>query len=99
MAYLRSSTEALQKLIEASGILTLVPEGQRAIADSVAFELSNLDRALAVGDDLEAAIHDTKMRQKLIYAGIVLAGLRDLFQRRIGPSAGLTQGFNSLDGD
>jgi predicted lipoprotein len=100
LPYLLASAEALQAFVDASGILTLVPEQEDWIANSVAFEFSNLDGALAAaGPDLEAALADPEMRQKLVYAQIVLADLRDLFQQQLGPAAGLTQGFNSLDGD
>jgi predicted lipoprotein len=99
IAYLEASAEALEALTNASGILGLVPQ-QPWIAGSAAFEFGNLKRTLAAsGDDLEAALADPKARSKLGYAAVVLASLRDLLQRQLGPFAGLTAGFNSLDGD
>jgi predicted lipoprotein len=101
LAYLRASAQALNDFVEASGILKLTPKEQSWIANSATFELGNLQRALAAlpGDDLAPALADDDERQGLSYAMIVLASLRDLFQRQLGPAAGLTQGFNSLDGD
>jgi predicted lipoprotein len=100
LPYLRASAEALQEFVVASGILSLVPEDKGWIENSVAFEFANLKRALdAAGPDLEAALADTGKYQKLAYAEIVLQSLHDLFQRQLAPAAGLTQGFNSLDGD
>lgn len=101
LAYLRASAQALHDFVEASGILKLAPDEQRWIVNSATFELGNLQRALGAlqGDDLEPALADEDERQGLSYAMIVLASLRDLFQRQLAPAAGLTQGFNSLDGD
>ena len=92
--------DALERFVDASGILGLVPEQEKWIVGSVAFEFGNLKRALGeAGPDLEAALADPAKREKLTYAAIVLASLRDLFQNRLGPAAGISGGFNSLDGD
>ncbi len=100
LAYLAASAAALERFANVSGILSLAPESAKWIASSVAFEFANLKRALdAVGSDLAAALADPDRRAKLTYATIVLASLRDLFQNRLAPAAGITSGFNSLDGD
>jgi predicted lipoprotein len=100
LAYMRASANALQRFTDASGILALLPESQSAYANSVEFEFENLESALeAAGPDLEAALADPQLRSKLAYAAIVLQSLRDLFQQDVGVWAGLTAGFNSLDGD
>jgi predicted lipoprotein len=78
----------------------MLPEDQDGYAASALFEFSNLDHALdGAGGDIAAALADPQLRSKLAYAGIVLTSLRDLFQRHIAVAAGLTPGFNSLDGD
>jgi predicted lipoprotein len=100
LTHMRASANALQRFTEASGILALLPESQSAYANSVEFEFENLESALeAAGPDLEAALADPQLRSKLAYAAIVLQSLRDLFQQDVGVWAGLTAGFNSLDGD
>jgi hypothetical protein len=100
LPYLRASAAAIEDFVDASSIVSLAPPEESWIVNSVAFEFSNLKGALdAAGPDLEAALADTEKYQKLAYAEIVLGSLDDLFQRQLGPAAGLTQGFNSLDGD
>ena len=100
LPYLSASADALEAFVAASGIMALLPEDEGWMANSVAFEFSNLKNALAdAGPDLEAALADTQKYQKLKYAEIVLTSLRDIFQRRFAPVVGLTQGFNALDGD
>jgi predicted lipoprotein len=100
LPYLRASAGAIEAFVDASGIVSLAPPDKSWIAESAAFEFANLRRTLdSAGSDLDAAVADPERRQSLVYAEIVLASLRDLFQRQLGPSAGLTQGFNSLDGD
>jgi uncharacterized protein len=98
--YLLASADALERFSRASGLLDMLPESQKSYGDSALFEFANLKRALAdAGSDLEAALADPQKRSKLNYATIVLASLRDVVQRHIAVAAGLTSGFNSLDGD
>jgi len=98
--YLAASAEALARFIEASRVLGLVPEQEKWIIGSIEFELRNLQRAItAAGADLEAALANPEKREKLVYAAVVLASLRDLFQNRLGPAVGISGGFNSIDGD
>jgi predicted lipoprotein len=100
LAYLQAAAEALERFVEASRILDLVPVEKKWIANSIGFEFENLRSALgSAGTDLEAALADRDARAKLVYATIVLASLRDLFQNRLAPAIGLTAVFNSLDGD
>jgi hypothetical protein len=100
MEYLKAGSASLQRFIAASGMLKMLPEDQNGYAASALFEFSNLDGALdAAGPDIEAALADRQKRSKLAYAAIVLASLRNTFQRHIAVAAGLTPGFNSLDGD
>jgi hypothetical protein len=98
--YLAASADAIRRFVEASGILDLLPGAQKSYGSSALFEFSNLQNAFAAaGPDLEAALADPEMRSKLAYAAIVLQSLRDNFQRHISVGAGLTPGFNSMDGD
>ena len=100
LAYLAAGSTALQRFVAASGILEILPEDQNGYAASALFEFSNLDNALdAAGPDIDAALADPELRSKLTYAVIVLASLRNVFQKHIAVAAGLSPGFNSLDGD
>jgi predicted lipoprotein len=100
LVYIATSAEALQRFADLSGILALLPAAQSSYGNSVGFEFSNLKKAVAAaGPDLGAALADPRIRSKLSYAAIVLQSLRDLFQRHVAVWAGLTPGFNSLDGD
>jgi predicted lipoprotein len=100
LAYLAASSAALQDFAAASGLLELIPGDQEGYASSVRFEFKNLDAALAAaGPDIGTALTDRQKRGKLVYATIVLKSLRDLFERHIAVGAGLSPGFNSLDGD
>ena len=77
-----------------------MPASQASYGSSADFEFSNLKRGVAgAGPDLQAALDDPQLRSKLSYASIVLQSLRDLFQRHVAVWAGLSPGFNALDGD
>lgn len=100
LGYFAAEATALRRYVDASGILGLLPGDQKGYGASVAFEFGNLDAALAsAGPDIAAALADGKTRSRLVYAGIVLQSLRDLFQRHVALATGLTAGFNSMDGD
>ena len=100
LPYLVASADALERYVQVSGLLELVPESGRWVGNSVGFEFANLDGALAAaGPDLEAALADPEKRGKLVYAAIVLKSLRDLFRNQVSAAAGISAGFNALDGD
>lgn len=100
LPYLAASADALERFLRASGLLDMQPGDQKSYGDSALFEFGNLETALTdAGPDLKAALADPQKRSKLSYAAIVLASLRDIVQRHIAVAAGLTPGFNSLDGD
>ena len=100
LPYAIASAEALEQFSLASGLLDMLPDNQKSYGDQVLFEFSNLKSALHdAGWDLEVALADPQLRSKLTYATIVLASLREVVQRHVAVGAGLTTGFNSLDGD
>jgi predicted lipoprotein len=100
LGYIAASADALQLFVDTSGILGLLPDSQSSYGKSADFEFSNLKRGLAAaGPELGSALADPQLRSKLSYAAIVLQSLRDLFERHVAVWAGLTPGFNSLDGD
>ena len=61
LPYLAASADALERYVQVSGLLELVPESGRWVGNSVGFEFANLDGALAAaGPDLEAALADPR---------------------------------------
>jgi predicted lipoprotein len=100
LPYLAASAEAIERFVSTTGMLAMLPADQKAYGASVLFEFSNLRSALdAAGPNLEAALADPDKRGKLTYAIVVLQSIRDLIQRHVAVAAGLSAGFNSLDGD
>ena len=81
-------------------MLDMMPENQSGYGSSALFEFSNLDAALeAAGPDLAAALADPKKRSKLSYARSCWRASATSSRRHIAVAAGLSPGFNSLDGD
>jgi predicted lipoprotein len=99
LPYLRASARALEDFAKTADLASLLPADSAWMADAASFEFANLGRALAGGDDLAAALADPAGRERLAYAAIVLKSLRDIFQLQLAPAAGLSPGFNALDGD
>jgi len=100
LGYMAASADALQRFSDVSGILDLLPASQSSYGSSADFEFDNLKHGLAAaGSDLGAALANPRLRSKLSYSAVVLKSLRDLFERHVAVWAGLTPGFNSLDGD
>lgn len=99
LPYLRASAGALEDFAATADLASLLPADAAWMADAARFEFANLRRALDGGDDLAAALADPRGREKLAYAAIVLKSLRDIFQLQLAPAAGLSPGFNALDGD
>jgi hypothetical protein len=84
LAYIGASADALQRFVDASRILDLLPASQASYGSSADFEFSTLKRGVAgAGPDLQAALDDPQLRSKLSYSSIVLQSLRDLFQRHV----------------
>jgi uncharacterized protein len=100
LPYLRASARALEDFAAKAELASLLPADAAWMADAARFEFANLARALDTGDDdLASALADPKTRERLAYAAIVLKSLRDIFQLQLAPAAGLSPGFNALDGD
>ena len=99
LPYLRASAQALEDFAATADLASLLPADAAWMADAARFEFANLRRALEGGDDLAAALADPQSRERLAYAAIVLKSPRDIFQLQLAPAAGLSPGFNALDGD
>jgi predicted lipoprotein len=102
IAYWRASAAALQRYAEAAGLTQLVASGDtaRALNTASEFEFRNLAGALgAVSPPLDKALVDPQPRGKLGYALLVLQSLRAIYQTQLPGAAGISPGFNALDGD
>jgi predicted lipoprotein len=100
--YWRASAAALQRYAEAAGLTQLVASGDtaRALNTASEFEFRNLAGALgAVSPPLDKALVDPQPRGKLGYALLVLQSLRAIYQTQLPGAAGISPGFNALDGD
>ncbi len=95
-----SNLDGLQKLFKASRLAGLLPQEYAWVADSIAFEFDNAERALDAADGPVAeTLGDPARREKLAYARLVTSSLSELFSVRLAGALGLTAGFSSLDGD
>jgi predicted lipoprotein len=101
IAYWRASADALLRYAMAAGLTDLAPKPTgNALKREAEFEFENLRKALgALAPPLDKALTDPKSREKLGYAMIVLESLRSIYRNQLPGAAGLSPGFNALDGD
>ncbi|MEH6690659.1 MAG: imelysin family protein [Pseudorhizobium pelagicum] len=95
-----ANLKSLRDLIEASGMVALLPDDQTSIIGSTDFVLTSMLRVTGeMNSDIEVAISDDAQRQKLDF---LLVNGRDLIGRlndQYGGAIGLTSGFSFSDGD
>lgn len=95
-----ANLKGIRDLIEASGMVALLPEDQTSIISSTDFVLKSMLRVTGeMNSDIEAAVSDDAQRQKLDF---LLVNGRDLIGRlndQYGGAIGLTSGFSFSDGD
>lgn len=98
---LAANLQGLSKLFDASHLADLAQGDYAYLGGSIDFEFSNAQNALAQvkGKQIDAALADTALRQKLAYFGVVTSSLSDLFGTQLSGALGLSAGFSSLDGD
>jgi len=100
MAMVGANIEGMRKLIEMSGVAREVEEKDKALDNSIAFEFSNAERALAlITLPVEQAVADPKQTQALNYLVLVTGSLQALVGEQLSLALGLSVGFSSLDGD
>lgn len=101
IAYWRASADALSRLAAAAHLTDLAAGNSgRALRSGSEFEFRNLAAALgAVEPPLDKALTDPQPRAKLGYAMLVLQSLRSIYQTQLPRAAGISPGFNALDGD
>lgn len=97
---IRRNLDCLHALLDRSNLAGLLPADSAWIAQSIAFEFANADRALMHLDGpIDALLADPDARAKLAYVRLVTSSLSDLVGARLTEALGLTAGFSSLDGD
>lgn len=100
IAYWRASADSLDRFARALRLGSVLPEADRQLARTAEAEFGNLKSALgAVGNELEPALTRPEPRARLGEALAILRRLRDLMGTGLPGAAGLTPGFNALDGD
>jgi len=92
--------DGLEALIEGSRIGEASGKDNAWVANSAAFELGNVARAVGlVTEPVEAALADPEQRQALDYLVIITQSLDTVFGESLSAALGLSVGFSSLDGD
>ncbi|MBB5752794.1 imelysin family protein [Prosthecomicrobium pneumaticum] len=99
LAYLAASTAAIDRLAQQSGLLGLAPPAWKTLPNAAHFETGNVVEVFETAPALDTALTEPKARGKLEYARVVLKGLEELYQVQFAGAAGLSPGFNALDGD
>jgi len=100
MPFIRASFNALRTYFEVSEMISILPEDQRWLGNSIEFEFNNsgdiLDRLqMPVADILD----DKDRSGELGYLVILTQSLQQLFGTQATEALGLSVGFSSLDGD
>lgn len=97
---LRANIEGLRDLFTVSGLGLAVPEEDKGLANSIAFEFRNADRALnLITLPLDQAVTDPGQAQAIRYLVIVTGSLQAMIGEQLSAALGLSVGFSSLDGD
>lgn len=92
--------DGLEALVEGSRIGEASGEDNAWVANSAAFELGNVARAVGlVTEPVEAALADPSQKQALDYLVIITQSLDTVFGESLSAALGLSVGFSSLDGD
>lgn len=91
---------ALRAFAAAAGFTRALPDEQRWLDGSMAFEFDNaLKAARAVALPIDTAVYDPDARDRLDYLSVVLGNLRAMTQGDLAAALGLRVGFNALDSD
>jgi predicted lipoprotein len=99
--YWRDTIAALAEFAAVADFASLAAgDANRWMANSAAFETRQIERALDdLGPSLEAALTQPEGRDRLTYVITALASLRTTYGVQMASAAGLSPGFNALDGD
>ncbi len=99
LPYLRASGTAIGDLVTTSTVLSLAPKDEAQLLDQTKAILATYEVNLAVGDDWTKALTTQASYDKLRAAFDVLKKLEDIYNYTFPVAAGISPGFNALDGD
>jgi len=99
-AHAASLVSGIGDMLAAADFHDALYEQQKWITDSLAFEVSNVENALASANaPFTEAARDEAERAELLRAALTLRNLRDLVATALPQGLGIQLGFNALDGD
>lgn len=99
LAYLKASGTGLEQFAAASDLFSLVPSAAPRLSAASAKGFAAYRDGLAASPTWQAAFADPAAYQHLRDAFDALKGLEDLYGYRFPAEAGISPGFNALDGD
>jgi len=97
--YLDASADAIEELVERSDVFSLTPADAATLLAATEAAMSEFRASIAVGKPWTEALVDPASYDKLQHAFDVLKTLEDIFNFRFAEAAGISPGFNALDGD
>jgi hypothetical protein len=99
LPYLRASAVAIGNLVQDSDLLSLAPKEQAALNTETNTALATFETSLDVGDDWTKALQTEASYNKLRAGFNVLKKVEDIYNYSFPVAAGISPGFNALDGD
>lgn len=95
-----AAASGLADMVAAMDLAAVLDAEDAWLADGIAFELSNVRKALAeVPEPLTETLADPLVYGKLAYVDLVLGNLRETIGENLSAALAITMGFNALDGD
>ena len=97
---IRGNLLGLHKLLDASGLATLLSQEDAWIVQSIDFELTSWEQILDVAaGPIQEVLDDPSKRQALVVARLITSHPSELFGVKLAGELGISAGFSSLDGD
>lgn len=97
--YLDASADAIEELVERSDVFSLTPAQAATLLAATEAASNDFRASIAVGKPWQEALADPASYDRLKHAFEVLKTLEDIFNFRFAEAAGISPGFNALDGD
>jgi predicted lipoprotein len=98
-AYLNASIDGIDELVERSDVFSLTPNDAATLLGATEAASTEFRKAINVGKPWSEAFADPAAYDSLKHAFDVLKTLEDIFNFRFAEAAGISPGFNALDGD
>ncbi|BCP54713.1 hypothetical protein K32_33300 [Kaistia sp. 32K] len=98
-AYLNASMDAIEALVERSDVFSLTPNDAATLLAATEASSTEFRKAINVGKPWNEAFADPAAYDSLKHAFDVLKTIEDIFNFRFAEAAGISPGFNALDGD